>query len=133
VDISLKPPRYSPYETPEGTLQNDPHVHCTKSYISNIQRTSEATGWNKIRLLFSRPQRPLWWLMMMSSYIGTFFMWNQISACFIFTWPEILYSPFLSAIYLDLVSDGTYRYWTCTEQVNVTCRLGSTLSWSAEF
>jgi hypothetical protein len=26
VDISLKPPRYSPYETPEGTLQNDPHI-----------------------------------------------------------------------------------------------------------
>jgi hypothetical protein len=43
-------------------------------------------------------------LVHMSSYIGTFFMWNQISACnFIFTWPEKLY-PFLSAIYLDLVS-----------------------------
>jgi hypothetical protein len=39
----------------------------------------------------------------MSSYIGAFFMWNQISACFIFTWSEKLY-PFLSAIYLDLVS-----------------------------
>jgi hypothetical protein len=29
-------------------------------------------------------------LVHMSSYIGTFFMWNQISACFIFTWPEKL-------------------------------------------
>jgi hypothetical protein len=35
--------------------------------------------------------------------IGTFFMWNQISACFIFTWTEKLY-PFLCAIYLYLVS-----------------------------
>jgi hypothetical protein len=34
---------------------------------------------------------------------GTFFMWNQISACFIFTSPEKLY-PFLCAIYLDIVS-----------------------------
>jgi hypothetical protein len=39
----------------------------------------------------------------MSSYIGNFFMWNQILARFIFTWPEKLY-PFLSAIYLVLVS-----------------------------
>jgi hypothetical protein len=36
-------------------------------------------------------------------YIGTFFMWKHISARFIFTWSEKLY-PFLSAIYLDLVS-----------------------------
>jgi hypothetical protein len=69
-------------------------------------------------------------LVHMSSYIGTFFMWNQISACFMFTWPEQLYS-FLSAIYLDLVS---YLMGpTGTGQVNVTCPVGSTLSWSAEF
>jgi hypothetical protein len=29
-------------------------------------------------------------LLHMSSYIGTFIMWNQISAGFIFTWPEKL-------------------------------------------
>jgi hypothetical protein len=66
----------------------------------------------------------------MSSYIGTFFMWNQISACFIFIWPEKLYS-FLSAIYLCLVSYLIEP--TGTGQVNVTCPVGSTLSWSAEF
>jgi hypothetical protein len=38
-------------------------------------------------------------LVHMSSYIGTFFMWNQISA-FIFTWPEKLIR-FLSAIYMS--------------------------------
>jgi hypothetical protein len=42
-------------------------------------------------------------LVHMSSYIGTFFMWKQISACFIFTWPEKLY-PFLCAIFLYLLS-----------------------------
>jgi hypothetical protein len=63
------------------------------------------------------------------SLFGTFFMWNQISACFIFTWPEQLY-PFLSAIYLDLVS---YPVEPSIGQVNVTCPVGSTLSWSAEF
>jgi hypothetical protein len=67
----------------------------------------------------------------MSFYIyWTFYMWNQISACFIFTWPEKLY-PFLSAIYLDLVS--YLMEPTGTGQVNVTCPVGSTLSWSAEF
>jgi hypothetical protein len=65
-------------------------------------------------------------LVHMSSYIGTFFMWNQISACFIFTWPEELY-PFLCAIYLDLVS--CLMEPTCTGQVNATCPVGSTLSW----
>jgi hypothetical protein len=61
----------------------------------------------------------------MSSYIGSFFMWNQISACFIFTSPEKLY-PFLSAIYLDLVS--YLMEPTGTGQVNATCPVGSTLS-----
>jgi hypothetical protein len=68
-------------------------------------------------------------LVHMSSYIGTFFMWNQISACFIFTWPENLH-PFLCAIYLDLVP--CLMEPTCTGQVNATCPVGSTLSWSAE-
>jgi hypothetical protein len=66
----------------------------------------------------------------MTSYIGTFFMWNQISACFIFTSPEKLY-PFLCAMYLDLVS--CLMEPTGTGQVNVTCPVGSTLSLSAEF
>jgi hypothetical protein len=66
----------------------------------------------------------------MSSYIGTFLMWNQFSACFSFTWPEKLH-PFLCAIYLDLVS--YLMEHTGTGQVNVTCPVGSTLSWSAEF
>jgi hypothetical protein len=69
-------------------------------------------------------------LVHMSSYIDTFFMWNQISACFIFTSPKKLY-PFLSAIYLDLVSYMMEP--TGTGQVNVICPVGSTLSWSAEF
>jgi hypothetical protein len=60
----------------------------------------------------------------MSSYIGTFFMWNQISACFNFTWPEKLY-PFLSAIYLEPT--------VLDMQIDVTCPVGSTLSWSAEY
>jgi hypothetical protein len=64
----------------------------------------------------------------MSSYIGTVFMWNQISACFIFTLPEKLY-PFLSALNLDL----DLMEPTGTGQENVTCPLGSTVSWSAEF
>jgi hypothetical protein len=34
---------------------------------------------------------------------GSFFMWNQISACFNFTGPEKMH-PFLSAIYLDIES-----------------------------
>jgi hypothetical protein len=52
-------------------------------------------------------------------------MWNQISACFIFTLPEKLYR-FLSAIYLDLVS---YLMEPAgTGQVNATCPVGSTLS-----
>jgi hypothetical protein len=71
-------------------------------------------------------------LVHMSSYSCPFFMWNQISACFIFTWPEQLY-PFLSAIYLVFVS--YLMEPTCTGQVNVTvtCPVGSALSWSAEF
>jgi hypothetical protein len=52
--------------------------------------------WSQVSILYQS-------LVHMSSYIGTFFMRNQISACFIFTWPEKLY-PFLCAIYLDLVS-----------------------------
>jgi hypothetical protein len=53
-------------------------------------------------------------LVHMSSYIGTFFMWNQISACFIFTWPEKLYHS-ISLCNLPgscVLSNGTYRYWT---------------------
>jgi hypothetical protein len=71
-------------------------------------------------------------LVHMSSYIGTFFMYGTKSqpACFIFTWPEKL-CPFLSAIYQDLVS--YLMEPTGTGQVNVTCPVGSTLSWSAEF
>jgi hypothetical protein len=53
-------------------------------------------------------------------------MWNQISACFIFTWPDKMY-PLLSAIYLDLVS--YLMEPTGTGQVNVTCPVSSTLSY----
>jgi hypothetical protein len=67
-------------------------------------------------------------LVHMSSYIGTFFMWNKILACFIFTWPEKPQCNLPGSCVL--VSDGTYRYWTGK---NVTCPVRSTLSWSAEF
>jgi hypothetical protein len=58
---------------------------------------------------------------------NSFFMWNQISVCFIFTWPEKLY-PLLSAIYLILVS-----YLMEPTGTGHTCPVDSTLSWSAEF
>jgi hypothetical protein len=51
----------------------------------------------------------------MSSYIGTFFMWNQISACFIFgtwlTWKTVSISQ-CNLPGSCVLSDGTYRYWT---------------------
>jgi hypothetical protein len=46
---------------------------------------------------------------------------SQLVSCFIFTWPEKLH-PFLSAIYLDLVS--YLMEPTGTGQVNVTCPVG---------
>jgi hypothetical protein len=48
----------------------------------------------------------------MSSYIGTFFMWNHISARFIFTWPEKQYLSQCNLPGPCVLADGTYRYWT---------------------
>jgi hypothetical protein len=69
-------------------------------------------------------------LVNMSSYIGTFFMWNQISACIIFTWPEKLHS--ISQCNLPGSCVLSVMEPTGTGQVNATCPVGSTLSWSAE-
>jgi hypothetical protein len=70
-------------------------------------------------------------LVHMSSYIGTFFMWNQISSWFHFhlTWKTVSIS-LCNLPGSFVLSDGTYRYWTGKY---VTCPVGSTLSWSAEF
>jgi hypothetical protein len=81
--------------------------------------------WSQVSVLYQNIKA-----LYMSS-IGTFFMWNQISARFIFTWPENMYYPFLSALYLDLMS--YLMESTGTGQVNATCPVGSTLGWSAEF
>jgi hypothetical protein len=62
--------------------------------------------WSQVRILYQNIEA-----LYTCPRIGTFFMWNLISAGFIFTWPEQLYS-FLCAIYLDLVSclmEPTYK------------------------
>jgi hypothetical protein len=65
----------------------------------------------------------------MSSYIGTFFMWNQISLFhFHLTWKTV------SISLCNLPGSCVYLMEPAgTGQVNVTCPVSSTLSWSAEF
>jgi hypothetical protein len=66
---------------------------CTLWTKSSSWESCQVTfhNWNSQWSQVSIPYQNIEALYIMSSYIGTFFLWNQISACFIFTWPEKLY------------------------------------------